>query len=103
MSTQWKDRISDDDSSRPTLRVSGVLVEAVLNALADGWSHERLLAAYPALSESDIRACITFAAESVRKLVVIREIRAGIKEADAGQLIPDEELDDYLARNRGQK
>jgi uncharacterized protein (DUF433 family) len=65
MSTQWKDRISDDERSRPALRASGVSVEAILNALADGWSRERILATHPALSEEDLRACIAYAAEAI--------------------------------------
>lgn len=37
------------------------------------------------------------AAEAFRRWIVIQEIQAGIREADAGLLIPDEELDEYLA------
>ena len=73
MSTEWRDRISDDERSHPKLRASGVSVEAILNALAEGWSRERILAAHPALSEEDVRACIAYAAESIGKFAAIRK------------------------------
>ena len=91
MSTEWRDRISDDDLSRPKLRVSGLPVDAVLDALADGLSPERLREAQPSLSDEDVRACLAYAAEKVRKEVVLRIIREA--EADTAPVTPDEDLD----------
>ena len=93
MSTEWRDRISDDDLSRPKLRVSGLPVEAILNAMAEGWSREKLLDAQPSLSDEDLRACIAYAAEKVRKEVLLRKIREGMADIEAGRFVPDEELD----------
>lgn len=92
MSTQWKDRISDDQS-RPKLRESGLSVEAVLDALAEGWSRERIREAQPSVSDEDLRACIAYAAEKVRKEVLLRLIREGEDDVAAGRVTPDEELD----------
>lgn len=87
MSTEWRDRISDDELSRPKLRASGVSVEAILNALAEGRSRERILASHPALSDEDLCACIAYAVEAISTFAVIRkqiqdEIRQRATESD---------------------
>ena len=96
MSTEWKDRISDDDVSRPKLRVSGLPVDALLDALAEGCSHEKLLHAYPSLSEADLTACLAYAAEAVRKQIIARKIKEGIAAIEAGRFVRDEDLMESL-------
>lgn len=43
-------------------------VTDVLEYLASGMTHEQLLAEFPDLTETDIRACLAFAADRERKL-----------------------------------
>lgn len=92
MSAEWRDRISDDNLSRPKLRVSGLPVDAVLDALAEG-GREQLREAQPSLSDDDVRACLAYAAEKVRKEILLRLIREGEADAKAGRVVPDEALD----------
>jgi uncharacterized protein (DUF433 family) len=42
----------------------------VLGWLAAGLSHEQILADYPELTENDIRACLAYAADRERRLVM---------------------------------
>ena len=90
MSAEWRDRISDDNLSRPKLRASGLPVDAVLDALAEG-GREQLT--QPSLSDDDVRACLAYAAEKVRKEILLRLIREGEADAKAGRVVPDEALD----------
>ena len=92
MSAEWRDRISDDNLSRPKLRVSGLPVDAVLDALAEG-GREQLREAQPSLSNEDVRACLAYAAEKVRTEIVRRIIREAEADSAAGHVTPDEDLD----------
>jgi uncharacterized protein (DUF433 family) len=94
MNGDWTERVVEDSSSPggARLRATDLPVGPILDALANGWSHERLLGEYPALAQEDILACLAFAAEAVRKLVVVRKIREGIADIDAGRFIPHEEI-----------
>jgi uncharacterized protein (DUF433 family) len=48
---------------RACVRGLRITVGDVLGWLAAGLSHEQILADYPELTESDIRACLAYAAE----------------------------------------
>jgi uncharacterized protein (DUF433 family) len=54
---------------RPCIRGMRIAVGDVLGWLAAGLSHEQILADYPELTESDIRACLAYAADRERRLV----------------------------------
>ncbi len=54
---------------RPCIRGLRIAVGDVLGWLAAGLSHEQILADYPELTESDIRACLAYAADRERRLV----------------------------------
>jgi uncharacterized protein (DUF433 family) len=54
---------------RPCVRGLRIAVGDVLGWLAAGLSHEQILADYPELTESDIRACLAYAADRERRLV----------------------------------
>jgi uncharacterized protein (DUF433 family) len=54
---------------RPCVRGMRIAVGDVLGWLAAGLSHEQILADYPELTESDIRACLAYAADRERRLV----------------------------------
>jgi len=54
---------------RPCIRGLRICVADVLGWLSNGLSHEQILADYPELTEDDIRACLSYAADRERRLV----------------------------------
>lgn len=54
---------------QPTVRGMRIAVADVLGWLAAGMTHEEILSDYPELTEEDIRACLSYAADRERKLV----------------------------------
>ena len=54
---------------RPCIRGMRIAVGDVLGWLAAGMSHQQILDDYPELTEEDIRACLSYAAERERRLV----------------------------------
>ena len=58
-------------NGKPCIRGLRVTVSDVFEYLASGMSHEQILHDFPYLSEDDIRACLTFAADRERKLEVL--------------------------------
>ena len=50
-------------SGKPCIRGLRITVYDVLGYMAAGMSHEEILADFPDLTETDIRACLAFAAE----------------------------------------
>ncbi|MCE3005171.1 MAG: DUF433 domain-containing protein [Xanthomonadaceae bacterium] len=66
----WQSRIVTDPDvllGKPTIKGSRIAVELVLDRLADGWSIETLLEAYPRLSKEDVQAALAYSAERVRE------------------------------------
>ncbi len=57
-------------SGKPTIRGMRVTVYDVLSYLAAGMSHREILDDFPYLTEDDIRACLSYAAERERQLLV---------------------------------
>lgn len=55
-------------SGKACIRGLRITVYDVLDYLASGMSHEEILADFPDLTETDIRACLAFAADAERKL-----------------------------------
>ena len=53
---------------KPCIRGLRVTVGDVLGYLASGMTHEAILQDFPYLSESDILACLAFAADRERKM-----------------------------------
>lgn len=65
----WKDYITADPEvlvGKPVVRGTRVSVELILDRLADGWSHEDLLRAYPRLTPEALHAVFAFASEMMR-------------------------------------
>jgi uncharacterized protein (DUF433 family) len=58
-------------SGKPCIRGMRITVTDVLEYLAGGMSIPEILADFPELTEEDIRACLAFAADRERRLVVI--------------------------------
>jgi uncharacterized protein (DUF433 family) len=54
---------------RPCIRRMRIAVADVLGWLAAGMSHTEILSDYPELTEEDIRACLSFAADRERRVL----------------------------------
>ena len=68
------DRISIDLNIRfgkPCVRGTRITVGDVLGYLAGGMTEGELLADFPQLTQDDIRACLTYAAERERRTIAI--------------------------------
>ncbi len=55
-------------SGKPCIRGLRITVSDVLDMMATGMSHEEILSDYPYLTETDLLACLSFAAERERRL-----------------------------------
>jgi uncharacterized protein (DUF433 family) len=54
---------------KPCIRGLRITVSDVLDCMASGMSHKDILRDFPDLTEDDLRACLTFAADRERRLV----------------------------------
>ena len=62
----WQDRIiADPDilAGKPTIRGTRISVELILNHMAEGWSTDAVIEAYPHLAHKDVQAALAFAAD----------------------------------------
>jgi len=50
---------------KPIIRGTRITVELILRKLGEGATHRELLEAYPNLTEGDLQAAITFAADTL--------------------------------------
>ena len=55
---------------QPCIRGMRITVADVLGWLSAGMSHEEIRADYPEITEEDIRACLAYAADRERRLMV---------------------------------
>lgn len=70
----YHDRITLEPGKRggkPCIRGLRITVYDVLEMLANGMSSEEIVDDFPELEEADIRACLAFAADRERRLVVM--------------------------------
>jgi uncharacterized protein (DUF433 family) len=58
-------------SGKPCIRGLRITVYEVLDYLSSGMTHEEILQDFPYLTESDIRACLAFAADRERRTAFI--------------------------------
>ena len=58
-------------SGQPCIRGLRITVYDVLDYLAGGMTTEQILADFPDLTETDIRACLAFAADAERKFEIV--------------------------------
>jgi len=56
---------------KPCIRGMRITVYDVLEYLASGMSEAQILADFPDLTTADIRACLSFAADRERRLMII--------------------------------
>jgi uncharacterized protein (DUF433 family) len=62
----WRGRIAVDPAvlvGKPVIKGTRLAVEFILELLANGWTHEQILANYPGITADDVRACIAYARE----------------------------------------
>ena len=67
--TNWRDHIVSDPEillGKPTVKGTRISVELILGWLAESWTFEQLLEAYPYITRDDILAALAFAAEMMR-------------------------------------
>jgi uncharacterized protein (DUF433 family) len=57
-------------SGKPTIRGMRITVYDVLSYLAAGMTHQQILEDFPYLTEEDIQACLSYAADRERQLLV---------------------------------
>lgn len=60
----WRDRITADPDilvGKPIIKGTRISVELILGWLANGWSFEQILEAYPRITREDILAALAFA------------------------------------------
>lgn len=73
MSVSYQDIITLEPGKRsgqPTIRGMRITVADVLSYLAAGMTHEEILADFPSLREEDIRACLSYAADRERRVLI---------------------------------
>ena len=58
-------------SGKACIRGLRITVYDVLDYLAAGMTEEEILADFPDLTESDIRACLAYAADAERRLAIV--------------------------------
>ncbi len=58
---------------KPCIRGMRITVYDVLSYLAAGMTHEEVLADFPYLTEDDILACLSYAADRERRTLTARE------------------------------
>lgn len=56
---------------KPCIRGMRITVADVLGWLSAGMSHEEIREDYPEITEEDIRACLAYAADRERRLIVV--------------------------------
>lgn len=66
----WKGRIVSDPEilvGKPVIKGTRISVDLILGWLANGWSVEDILDAYPHIIREDVEAALAFAAEPPKR------------------------------------
>lgn len=77
MATDYQDIITIEPGKRggkPCIRGLRITVYDVLSWLADGMAKAEIIDDYPELTDSDIQACLRFAAEREHNLTSIKSV-----------------------------
>lgn len=67
---EWQERIIIDPGvlvGKPIIRGTRMAVEFIVELLAEGWTHEQIVANYPQLTEDDIQAALHYASEMLKR------------------------------------
>jgi uncharacterized protein (DUF433 family) len=62
----WKDHIEVNPAvlvGKPIIKGTRISVELILDRVADGWTMEDVLAAYPHINQADVLTALSFASE----------------------------------------
>jgi uncharacterized protein (DUF433 family) len=73
MTEQWRSRITVEPgkrAGRPCIRGMRITVYDVLSYLAAGMRPEEVVSDFPYLAQEDIQACLAFAAERERGMLI---------------------------------
>lgn len=73
MTQDWRDRISVDPAvchGKPCIRGTRIFISVILDNFAAGQSSEEIIENYPGLTEEDIHAAISYAAELAHERTV---------------------------------
>ena len=57
-------------TGKPVIKGTRITVELLLERLGNGWTMEQLMESFPHLSPDSIRACLLYAADSVRNEII---------------------------------
>lgn len=86
----WRGRITSDPSilvGKPTIKGTRISVDLIHGWLANGWSMEDVLTAYPHITRDDVQAALAFAAETpgsaCRSVSPAGALSAGASGADS--------------------
>ena len=66
----WRDHITSSPEilvGKPVIKGTRISVELVLGWLANGWSFDNIIEAYPHINRDDIFAALAFAAEMMHE------------------------------------
>ena len=72
MDTDYRGVITQEPGKRggrPSIRGMRIAVADILGWLASGMSHAEIIADYPELTETDIRAALAYAADRERRII----------------------------------
>ena len=70
---KWQERIASDPSichGKVCIKGTRIMVSVILDNLAAGVSNAEILKSYPSLSELDLKAEISYAAELARERII---------------------------------
>jgi uncharacterized protein (DUF433 family) len=70
---KWQERITSDPSichGKVCIKGTRIMVSVILDNLAAGVSNAEILKSYPSLSELDLKAAISYAAELARERII---------------------------------
>jgi uncharacterized protein (DUF433 family) len=74
MSASWQSLITFEPGKRggkPCIRGMRITVHDVLSYLASGMKPDEVLADFPYLTQEDIQACLSYAADRERQMLVV--------------------------------
>lgn len=66
----WEERIIVDPHvlvGKPVVKGTRLAVEFLVDLMAQGWSESEILRNYPGLQAEDLRACLAYAAATLRE------------------------------------
>ncbi|HID54331.1 MAG TPA: DUF433 domain-containing protein [Anaerolineae bacterium] len=70
----WQDRIEIDPELHhgdPCIKGTRIPVTIIIGSLADGMTPTNILEAYPQLTENDVQAALSYAAEVMRRELLV--------------------------------